>query len=154
VLAAALGTAAYAQIDTSGNAGATHFDGVRHGRGGCYREIDSDRIEPEQVLRKLNLSVDQQMQIKAMHAQTEPQLQSLFAVSRSTRAQLAATPPTDPNYNSLVATAKVNAAAAIQLRSDAWSHIYALLTQAQQAQIPMLLAAQTREQETRAAHED
>lgn len=50
----------------------------------------------------------------------------------------------------LVQTAKSNAAARVQLHADLWTQICGVLTPAQQARIPGILAA---EKSARAAHE-
>ena len=64
---------------------------------------------------------------------------------------LATTAPTDPDYPRVVAAAQANAASRIQLRSAIWSQIYAVLTPAQQAQIPGLVAAEKANWEKRRA---
>ena len=100
------------------------------------------------VLHQLNLSGEQQTQIQSIHARGKAQFESLRASSRANRNALAATPPTDPSYAQLLARAKDNAGSAIQLKSDLWAQVYAVLTPAQRAQIPALMAAA---QEKRAA---
>lgn len=92
------------------------------------------------LLEKLNLTAEQKTQVKGVQAQTRSQMQSLLASSKSTMEELTTTPPTAPNYATLIATAKANSAAMIQLRSDIWTQIYALLTPAQQTAIPGIVA--------------
>jgi|SRR5215831_16352522 len=94
----------------------------------------------ERIVFKLDLSAGQKAQIKAIHAQTQPQFESLQATARTTRAQIEVTSPYDPNYAALIATLKANSAALIQLQSDTFTQIYAVLTRAQQAQLPSLAA--------------
>ncbi|MBS0394711.1 MAG: Spy/CpxP family protein refolding chaperone [Proteobacteria bacterium] len=104
------------------------------------------------LLRRLNLSTEQQAQVRSIYAQTRPQLQTLLESSRATRAALATTAPTDhPAYDALLATAKSDAAGLVQLRSDLWSQIYAVLTPAQQAAIPGLVAEERAAREARRA---
>lgn len=96
-----------------------------------------------QVLAKLNLTADQQTQLKSILAQAKPQFQALMASGRANHEALATTAPTDhPAYDSLLATSKANAASRLQLRSDVWAQIYTVLTPAQQAQVPVIVAAQ------------
>jgi Spy/CpxP family protein refolding chaperone len=93
------------------------------------------------ALRQLNLSAEQQTQIKSIFAASKPQFQSLGASMRSNAETMAAMSPTDPGYPALLATAKANAAARIQQMSDVKAQIFALLTKAQQEQIPQIIAA-------------
>ena len=93
------------------------------------------------VLKQLNLSAEQQTQIKSILAASKPQFQSLGAGMRSNAEAMAAMSPTDPGYPALLATAKANAAARIQQMSDVKAQIFAVLTQAQQEQIPQIIAA-------------
>jgi len=105
-----------------------------------------------QVLAKLNLTADQQAQVKSILAQAKPQFQALMAGGRTNHEALATTAPTDhPAYDSLLAESKANAARAVQLRSDVWAQVYAVLTPAQQAQIPGIVAAQKAARDARRA---
>ena len=93
------------------------------------------------VLGKLNLTADQKTQIKSIFAQTKPQFDALRASIRANREALASTAPTDhPAYDTLLATAKANAASRTQLQSDVWGQVYAVLSHEQQSQIPGILA--------------
>ena len=104
------------------------------------------------MLMQLNLSTDQQAQVQSIFAQTKPQFQALTASSRANREALASTAPTDhPAYDTLLATSKANAASRIQLRSDMWAQVYAVLTPAQQAQIPGIVAAEKAARDARRA---
>jgi periplasmic protein CpxP/Spy len=104
------------------------------------------------MLAQLNLSADQQAQVQSILAQTKPQFQTLMASSRANREALANTAPTDhPAYDTLLATSKANAASRIQLRSDMWAQVYAVLTPAQQAQIPGIVAAEKAARDARRA---
>ena len=64
---------------------------------------------------------------------------------------LAAGSPNDPGYPALLATAKANAAALIQFESDLRTQVYAVLTAAQTARIPAIVAADRAAQEARTA---
>ena len=104
-----------------------------------YERHHAHRVE--RLLSQLKLTAEQTARVDAIYAESGPQLQSLLIADRSTRDRLVSTPPTDANYAALLATAKANAAAIIQLQSDTWARIYNVLTLAQQAQIPGLIAA-------------
>jgi periplasmic protein CpxP/Spy len=133
VLALSASVAAHADasaLDTA-PALAAHrgYDGHRHGGF-------------QHVLAKLDLTTDQQAQVQSILAQARPRFRALMAGHRANREALATTPPTDhPAYETLLATSKGNAASLIQLRSDVWAQVYAVLTPAQQARIPDVVAA-------------
>jgi Spy/CpxP family protein refolding chaperone len=94
------------------------------------------------ILDQLDLSAEQTSQVQSIFAQTRPQLQAVRESGRANREQLEVTPPTDPGYAGLVASAKSNAAEQIQLMSDLWVKVYAILTPDQRARIPGIVAAQ------------
>jgi periplasmic protein CpxP/Spy len=110
---------------------ADNWHGHHHGAAGPFMH----------ALRQLNLSAEQQTQIKSIFAASKPQFQSLGASMRSNAETMAAMSPTDPGYPALLVTAKANAAARIQQMSDVKAQIFALLTKAQQEQIPQIIAA-------------
>jgi protein CpxP len=93
------------------------------------------------VLKQLNLTPEQQTQVKSIFAAAKPQFQKLGASARSNAEAIEGMAPTDSAYPALLATAKVNAAARIQQMSDVKAQIFAVLTKAQQEQIPQILAA-------------
>jgi len=93
------------------------------------------------VLKQLNLTPEQQTQIKSIFATAKPQFQTLGASMRSNAEAIAAMSPTDSAYPALLATAKANAAARIQQMSDVKAQIFAVLTKVQQEQIPQIIAA-------------
>jgi protein CpxP len=93
------------------------------------------------VLKQLNLTAEQQTQIKSIFAAAKPQFQTLGASARSNAEAMEGLSPTDSGYPALLATAKANAAARIQQMSDVKAQIFAVLTKAQQEQIPQILAA-------------
>ena len=104
------------------------------------------------MLAQLDLTADQQAQVRSILVQAKPQFQALMASSRANRESLASTAPTDhPAYDTLLAASKANAASRIQLRSDVWSQVYAVLTPAQQAQVPGLVAAEKAARDARRA---
>jgi periplasmic protein CpxP/Spy len=140
IVVAALAVAALAAFaihaapssDTSSQAsGGDHWHRHHHGPAGRFMH----------VLKQLNLSAEQQTQIKSILAASKPQFRSLGAGMRSNAEAMAAMPPTDPGYPALLATAKANAAARIQQMSDVKAQIFAVLTPAQQEQIPRIIAA-------------
>ena len=104
------------------------------------------------LLRHLDLSADQQARVKSIHDTVKPRVDALRETTAHNRDALATTPPTDPSYASLVEQSKANAAAAIQLRSDAWSQIYAVLTHEQRAKVPALVAAARDKRRERRQH--
>jgi protein CpxP len=124
---AATPTAASPAPSTAGSP----WSGGRHFRHDEFRD----------VLRQLDLTADQKTQIKSVLAQAKPQWQVLGASMRDNRDALAATAPTDSAYASLLATAKANAASRIQVASEIKAQIYAILTPAQLARIPGIVAA-------------
>lgn len=103
------------------------------------------------VLRQLNLTPEQQTQVRAIFARAKSDLQATHASRRDNRLAFAATAPTDPKYPALLATEKANAASRIQQASDIRAQVYAVLSPAQQAQIPAILAADQAAREARAA---
>jgi Spy/CpxP family protein refolding chaperone len=94
------------------------------------------------ILDQLDLTAEQTSQVQSILAETKPQLQAVHESGRANRDQLEITPPTDPGYAGLVASAKSNAAEQIQLMSDLWVKVYAVLTPDQRARIPGIVAAQ------------
>jgi periplasmic protein CpxP/Spy len=107
-----------------------HWHG-HHGPGGHFMH----------VLKQLNLTPEQQTQIKSIFAAAKPQFQELIASMRSNHEALAAAAPTDAGYPALLATEKANAAKRIEQMSAVKTQIYAVLTPTQIKQIPQILAA-------------
>ncbi|HSY08672.1 MAG TPA: Spy/CpxP family protein refolding chaperone [Steroidobacteraceae bacterium] len=93
------------------------------------------------VLKQLNLTPEQQTQIKGIFASAKSQFRELGASMRSNREALAAAAPTDAGYPALLAAEKANAAKRIDQMSAVKTQIYAVLTPAQIKQIPQILAA-------------
>ena len=99
------------------------------------------------MLDKLDLTAEQSEQIQAVFAAAKPQMQAVRETERASREQLETTPPTDPGYAGLVASAKSNAAEQIQLMSDTWAKVYEKLTPDQRARVPGIVAAQRAERD-------
>jgi len=93
------------------------------------------------VLKQLNLTAEQQTQIKGIMASAKTQFQSLRSSVRSNHEAMESTAPTDAGYPALLATAKANAAKQLEQMSSVKTQIYAVLTPAQIAQIPQIMAA-------------
>jgi periplasmic protein CpxP/Spy len=137
IAALVAGLAAFAihaatSTDTTSQASGIHY-WHRHHHGPAGRFMHA--------LKQLNLSAEQQTQIKSILAASKQQFQSLGAGMRSNADAMAAMSPTDPGYPALLATAKTNAVQRIQLMSDVKAQIFAVLTPAQQEQIPQIIAA-------------
>ena len=90
------------------------------------------------VLHQLNLDDSQKQQVDAITSNARAQRRSQAAPDSSDMVALGN--PGDPNHAAAVAAAKVRAAQRIQNWSDVQQQIYAVLTPAQQAQLPQLLA--------------
>ncbi|HEX4152988.1 MAG TPA: Spy/CpxP family protein refolding chaperone [Steroidobacteraceae bacterium] len=103
------------------------------------------------VLHKLNLTPEQKTQIKAIFAEQKSQYQALRASVKANHQALATTPPTDPNYATLLQTAEKNATTRIELMSQTWTAIYGKLTPQQQQAIPGIVAAAQQAREAREA---
>jgi Spy/CpxP family protein refolding chaperone len=93
------------------------------------------------VLKQLNLTAEQQTQIKSIFASAKSQFRELGASMRANHEALAAAAPTDAGYPALLATEKANAAKRIEQMSAVKTQIYAVLTPEQIKQIPQILAA-------------
>ena len=93
------------------------------------------------VLKQLNLTAEQQTQIKGIMASAKTQFQSLRSSVRSNHEAMESTAPTDAGYPALLATAKANAAKQLEQMSSVKTQIYAVLTPTQIAQIQQIMAA-------------
>jgi Spy/CpxP family protein refolding chaperone len=127
--------------------------------GSMRHELDGDHGHPggpdravRRVLSQLDLTTEQKVQVRAIFDQAKPQLQATHQSGRAIRDQLEVTPPTDPGYAGMLASAKSNAADQIQLMSDLWTQVYAKLTPDQRARIPGLVAAERADRDARRAH--
>jgi Spy/CpxP family protein refolding chaperone len=91
-----------------------------------------------QVLHELNLSDAQKQQIRTITSTARAQWRSQ---STSEPADLPALGnPADPNHAAAVQAAQARAAQRVQNWSDVEQQVYAVLSPAQQAQLPQLLA--------------
>ena len=104
------------------------------------------------VLKQLNLSAEQQTQIKSIFASAKPQFQALRASMRSNHEALATATPSDSNYPALLATEKANAGKLIDQMSSVKTQIYAILTAEQIKQIPQIIAADKAKWQQRHPH--
>jgi Spy/CpxP family protein refolding chaperone len=147
-LTAALGGVAIASTATQPATNPQDTGSFRHemrgGPGGPDRAV-------HRVLSQLDLTAEQKAQVRAIFDQAKPQLHATHQSGRATRDQLEVTPPTDPAYAGMLASAKSNAADQIQLMSDLWTQVYAKLTPDQRARIPGIVAAERAERDARRA---
>lgn len=109
------------------------------------------RSEFRHVLGQLNLTPEQQTQIKSIVTQARTGSSAHHVSARANRDALLAMSPNDPAYPALLAAEKANAAARIQTASDLKTQIYAVLTPDQQSRIPTIIAADRAARESRIA---
>lgn len=100
----------------------------------------ANAVEYAPVLAALELTPDQQARVRQIEDDSRARADALTAAEQATRAALLATPPTEPGYAILLADAQSQAASRLQLSSDAWSQIYAVLTPSQRARVPALVS--------------
>jgi Spy/CpxP family protein refolding chaperone len=103
------------------------------------------------VLHKLNLTAEQKTQIKSIMAGKKSQFEALRTSAKANRTALATTAPTDSGYPALMQTEQTNAMTRLKLKHETWSEIYSVLTKAQQAAIPGVVAAAQQAREARMA---
>ena len=107
-----------------------------HAGGGMHdRGIDAGLL---QVLHQLNLSESQKQQIRSITDSAKAQWRSQSAPELNDLAALGN--PGDANHAAAVQAAQARAAQRIQNLSDLDQQVYAVLSPAQQAQLPQLLA--------------
>jgi protein CpxP len=96
------------------------------------------------LFSKLGLSAAQKQQIKAIMTAARPQMQSLHEQMHANGAKLRQTPPTDPNYASIVSQVSQTqgslAAQMVTQRADVRAQVFKVLTPAQQGQLATLEA--------------
>jgi Spy/CpxP family protein refolding chaperone len=90
-----------------------------------------------QVLRELNLSEAQKEQIRTITSNARAQWRSQSAPELGDLPALGN--PADPNHAAAVQAAQARAAQRIQNWSEVEQQVYAVLSPAQQAQLPQLL---------------
>ncbi len=93
------------------------------------------------VLPALALTSEQKTQVQSLMAQVKAEHEASHASSQASHEAFMAADPMDANYPAMLAAEKANAAARVQAMSDTKTQLYAILTPAQKAQIPALLAA-------------
>ena len=142
ILAASVAAGTYANAQATTGA-ATAAPSGHHWR---HRQFG-----PMHVLHKLNLTAEQETQIKSIIEQARAQAKTEMESEHANHESLASTAPTDANYPALLAAAKTNAANRVQRMSEVWEQAYAVLTPAQKAQIPAILAAEKQQMEARKA---
>ncbi|HLQ12373.1 MAG TPA: Spy/CpxP family protein refolding chaperone [Steroidobacteraceae bacterium] len=120
-----------------------HLGGGMHDRSG-----ESGML---QVLHQLDLSESQKQQIRSITDSARAQWRSQSAPDLNDLPSLAN--PGDPRHAAAVQAAQARAAQRIQDLSDVEQQVYAVLSPAQQAQLPQLLAQlQAKVQARREAH--
>jgi periplasmic protein CpxP/Spy len=99
---------------------------------------------PWHLLAKLGLNAAQKQQIKEIMTTARPQMQTLHEQMRANSVKLRQTPPTDPNYASVVSQASQTegslAAQMMTQRADVRAQVFKVLTPAQQGQLATLEA--------------
>jgi Spy/CpxP family protein refolding chaperone len=92
--------------------------------------------------KQLNLTADQQASIKTILTTARAQAKAAHAAATSSGADMSVLGnPGDANYATALQTAKTNAATRLQNESEVQGQIYNVLTAAQKAQLPTVLAS-------------
>jgi periplasmic protein CpxP/Spy len=91
--------------------------------------------------KQLNLTADQQASIKTILTTARAQAKAAHAAGTSTVDMTALANPGDANYATALQTAKTASATRIQNESEIQGQIYNVLTAAQKAQLPTVLAS-------------
>ena len=90
--------------------------------------------------KQLNLTADQQASIKTILTTARAQAKAAHASGQAPVDMAVLANPGDPNYATALQSAKTLAATRIQNESELQSQIYSVLTAAQKAQLPAVLA--------------
>ena len=101
--------------------------------------------------KQLNLTADQQASIKSILSTAHAQAKAARAANGSAVDMSVLANPGDPNYATALQSAKTLAANRIQNESELQGQIYNVLTPAQKAQLPTVLAAMKAKAEARRA---
>ena len=101
------------------------------------------------AVRQLNLTSDQQTQIKSILATARSQHQAAMAANPVDMTALGN--PGDPNYAAALQSAKSRAATRLQSEVELQSQIYNVLTADQKAKLPQVLADMKSQAEARRA---
>ena len=91
--------------------------------------------------KQLNLTAEQQASIKTILSTARAQAKAAHAAGASTVDMTALANPGDANYATALQTAKTASATRIQNESEIQGQIYNVLTAAQKAQLPTVLAS-------------
>jgi periplasmic protein CpxP/Spy len=102
------------------------------------------RHGPGHMLSKLNLTAEQQAQVKTIMTNAGPQMKSIHEEMRANSLKLRQTQPNDPNYANVVAqVSQANASLHSQMTTqheEVRASIFKILTPAQQTQLAALQA--------------
>jgi protein CpxP len=101
--------------------------------------------------KQLNLTADQQASIKTILSTARTQAKAAHAAGQSPVDMTVLANPGDPNYATALQSAKSLAATRIQNESELQSQIYNVLTAAQKAQLPAVLATMKAQAQQRRA---
>jgi protein CpxP len=101
--------------------------------------------------KQLNLTADQQASIKTILTTARTQAKAAHAAGQSPVDMTALANPGDPNYATALQSAKSLATTRIQNESELQSQIYNVLTAAQKAQLPTVLATMKAQAQQRRA---
>jgi len=101
--------------------------------------------------KQLNLTADQQASIKTILTTARAQAKAAHASGQAPVDMAVLGNPGDPNYATALQSAKTLAATRIQSQSELQSQIYNVLTAAQKAQLPTVLATMKAQAQQRRA---
>ena len=104
------------------------------------------------ILHELNLSPAQHELIRTLMRTAWARHDAVREEDARDRDALLATPPKDPAYAGLLANAQQHAGARVRERAALWADIYAILTPAQQAQVPGLAQQRAAKRAEHRAH--
>jgi len=119
-----------ASSSSAAPAGRGHWHGAGRGLAGTLLR----------ATRQLNLTAEQQSQIKTVLSTARAQARANASAAGSVDIAVLGN-PADPNYATALETMKTNAANRIQLEAEVQSQIYNVLTSEQRAQLPTVLAS-------------
>jgi len=99
---------------------------------------------PMHLLSKLDLTADQQQQVKDIMTAARPQMESLHQQMHANMQKLQQTQPTDPNYSSITSqVSQTHGSLSAQMmaqKAEVRAQVFKVLTPAQQAQLATLEA--------------
>jgi len=138
VVTAAVGVAFYVHTASSSTVAGAE---IAQPWGGCQ---SAGRGALRHVLGQLGLSPQQTARIASICTQSSAQLQSMLRAGRAIHQVLESSGPADPGHAAALAAATANAVGRVQFEDDVRARIYAVLTPAQRAQVPTIVAAEQR----------